>query len=120
MRGKERLSAPGKASPVTMRFSAGELETFRRACRSLFALSGSLRCFRGGMLLGSALAHPRAPILGFFLARQQFIRTSFGVLGRFLLVMKCVLEPMVAAAVGAGLWRGEDEKRGEEQHRLAT
>jgi hypothetical protein len=72
------------------------------------------------MLLGSALAHPRAPILGFFLARQQFIRTSFGVLGRFLLVMKCVLEPMVAAAVGAGLWRGEDEKRGEEQHRLAT
>jgi len=27
---------------------------------------------------------------------------------------------MVVAAVGAGLWRGEDEKRGEDQHRLAT
>jgi hypothetical protein len=72
------------------------------------------------MLLGGPLAHPRAPILGFFLARQQFIGTSFGVLGRFLLVMKYVLEPMVAAAVGVGLRRGENEKRGEEQRRLAT
>jgi len=66
------------------------------------------------MLLGGPLAHPRAAILGFFLAREQFIGTSFGVLGRFLLVMKYVFKPMVAAAVGAGLWRGEDEKRGEE------
>jgi hypothetical protein len=72
------------------------------------------------VLLGGALAHARAPILGFFLAREQFIGTSLGVLGRFLLVMKYVFEPMVTAAVRAGLWRGEDEKRGEDQHRLAA
>jgi len=72
------------------------------------------------VLLGGPLAHPRAAILGFFLAREQFIGTSLGVLGRFLLEMKYVFEPMVVAAVGAGLWRGEDEKRGEDQHRLAT
>jgi hypothetical protein len=72
------------------------------------------------VLLAGALAHPRAPILGFFLAREQFIGTSFGVLGRFLLVMKYVFEPMVADAVGPGLWRSEDEKRGEDQQSPAT
>jgi hypothetical protein len=72
------------------------------------------------MLLGGTLAHPRAAILRFFLAREQLIGTSLGVLGRFLLVMKYVFEPMVATAIGAGLWRSEDEKRGEDQHRLAA
>ena len=71
-------------------------------------------------MFAGPLAHPRAAFLRFFLARQRFVGISLGMYRGFLLVMEGVLEPMVAAAIGAGLRRGEDQKRGEDQHRLAA
>jgi hypothetical protein len=67
------------------------------------------------VLLAGALAHTRAALLGFFLALERLVRASLRVHRRFLLVMEDVLEPIVVGVIGVGLWREENEKRGEEQ-----